>query len=175
MLCSLLFSLVVFTLFINVAWAAGPARTVTIIAGSYIVDVNMNQDPPYVDQAIDMTVVLNQSATTVRDAPTSGVIIAQPGLGTDAITLHAPLTAGSTPGTLTGKISLPVRGAWNIFIKLDGPHGQGTGSFAVVAAAPGAIPSWLAWTIAVLPFTVIGWWIWRQHIYRHSLVLQKNM
>ena len=64
--------------------SGGPARTVTLAAGPYIVDVNLYQDPPVTDQAVEVTVIPHDSSVRL-----SGRIFIVPGLGTDAVELHA--------------------------------------------------------------------------------------
>lgn len=144
----------------------GPAQTQTLAAGPYVVDVNLYQSQPFTDTPLEMTVVPHDSTLHLQ-----GRIIADPGLGTDAVELHSPLSpiaANST--TLRGAISMPVQGAWQIGIALDGPRGSGTAHFPVTVAAPGAIPVWLGWLIAVTPLLGVAWWLWRQHRYRRTLV-----
>ncbi len=155
----------------TVALASGnPVRSETIAAGAYIIDVNFYQDPPYVDQALDIAVVPHDHTSGL-----SGEIIAQPGLGTDAVVLHARLTpTGDTAGTLRGSVHLPVRGAWDIKVHLDGPRGSGEASLPVTAAAPGALPAWLAWLIGSSPLVFIAVWIGFQHRYRRSLMAQQS-
>jgi len=99
-----------------------------------------------------------------------GYITAQPGLGTDATPLRFPLSAtGGSRGALTAMIRMPVRGAWNLVVTLSGPQGQGVSQIAVTAAAPGAMPVWLAWLIGASPLALLTFWIWRQHLYKRSL------
>lgn len=154
------------------AWAEGkPARTQTLAAGPYIIDVNLYQDPPYVDQPLHIGVVPHDSTLRL-----TGQIIAQPGLGTDAIPLRAKLTAtGDGHGTLDGAINLPVQGAWHIVIQLDGPRGAGSESVDVTVGAPGAMPSWLAWLIGSSPLVAIALLIWFQHRYRRRLLSKQSV
>lgn len=154
-------------LFPGIARAQGePAQTLTLAAGPYVIDVNLYQSQPFTDTPLEMTVVPHDPTL-----PLQGRIIADPGLGTDAVEIRAPLSpiaANST--TLRGAISMPVQGAWQIGIALDGPQGSGTAHFPVTVAAPGAIPVWLGWLIAVTPLLGVAWWLWRQHRYRRTLV-----
>ena len=149
----------------GVALAAGPAHSETLRAGPYIVDVNLFQYPPITDQAVEVTVVPHASGLHL-----SGRIALLPGLGTDAVPLYASLTPLDSSGALKGSIRLPVRGAWTVQVQLNGPAGSGQASFPIVVAAPGAIPIWLAWLIAVLPLLGIAWLVWQQYRYRRSLL-----
>ncbi len=148
------------------ALASGPARTQTVAAGPYIVDIELSQSPPYVDQPLAVTVVPHDHTLHLQ-----GSITAQPGLGTDAVPLHFPLHAiGGEQGALQGSIHMPVRGAWNIIAELQGPSGAGSGSIAVTVASPGAIPVWLGWMIGCTPLLGIAWWVWYQHQHRQSFM-----
>jgi hypothetical protein len=142
---------------------SGPVRTETLVAGPYIVDVNLYQ-APYTDQPFDVTVVPHDSTLHL-----SGELVAEPGDGTDAVPLHAHL-ASLEGNTLKGTIHIPVRGAWKLGVDLSGPKGPGSANFVITVAAPGAMPTWLAWLIALAPFTGIVWWVWQQRRYRRTLL-----
>lgn len=155
-----------FVLFPTVALASGgPARTVTLAAGPYIVNVNLYSDPPVTDQAVAVTVVPQESGLYL-----SGDISLVPGLGTDAVPLHTNLTPMDQSNTLAGTIRMPVRGAWQILLQLNGPRGTGQASFQITVAGPGAMPVWVAWLIALTPFTGISWMVWHQYRYRQKLL-----
>lgn len=145
----------------------GPALTRTLAVGSYIVQVNLYQYPPITDQAVQVTVVPQESTLRL-----SGRITMIPGLGTDAIPLHAQLSPLNATSSLTGNIRMPVRGAWQIAVQLDGPRGSGEASFPIVVSAPGAMPIWLGWLIGSLPLFCLAWIIWHQLRYRRKLLLQ---
>ena len=106
-----------------------PASTETLLAGPYIIDVNLYQDPPVADQASEITVVPHDANLRL-----SGSVIEMPGLGTDAVTLHSNLEPLNQTNTLIGTIRMPVRGAWQIVIQLNGPRGAGEASFPVTVA-----------------------------------------
>jgi len=155
----------------GVALAQGrPARTETLTAGPYVVDVNLSQDPPQAEQPLELTVVPHDSSVQL-----SGRVVVQPGFGIDATEMHANLKpATGEPGTLEGAISLPVRGSWQIIIELDGPRGPGMASFLVTVAVPGAFQVWLGWLIGLLPLVGAAWLIWQQRRYRRTLVTEKG-
>jgi len=151
-----------------VALANGnPARTVTLAAGPYIVNVNLYSDPPVTDQAVEVTVVPQESGLRL-----SGLIDIVPGLGTDAVELHSDLAPTAQSTTLVGTIKMPVRGAWQIIIQLNGPRGAGQASFQITVAGPGAMPVWVAWLIALIPLVGISWMVWHQYRYRQKLLAQ---
>ena len=166
------FALAFIALFImlpGVAQASGglahPAHTETLMAGPYIIDVNLYQDPPMTDQAVEVTVVPHESGLRL-----SGTIFMLPGLGTDAVELHSRLSPSGQDGTLVGTIRMPVRGAWNIVVQLNGPQGAGQASFPITVAAPGAMPVWLGWLIGLTPLLGIAWMVWHQRRYRRKLL-----
>jgi hypothetical protein len=146
-----------------------PATTETLLVGPYIIDVNLYQDPPIADQAFEITVIPHDANLRL-----SGSIIVMPGLGTDAVTLHSNLELLNQTNTLVGTIRMPVRGAWQIVVQLNGPQGAGEASFPVRVAGPGAMPFWMAWLIALTPLIGITWLIWHQRRYRQKLLLQTN-
>ncbi len=143
----------------------GPAFTRTLAVGSYIVQVNLYQYPPTTDQAVNVTVVPQESTLRL-----SGHLNMLPGLGTDAVPLHSQLSPLNATGTLTGSIRMPVRGAWQIDVQLDGPQGAGEANFPIVVSAPGAMPIWLGWLIGSLPLLCLAWIIWHQRRYRQKLL-----
>ena len=147
------------------AQASGPAHTETLLAGPYLINVNLYQYPPETDQSVVVTVVPHQSGIRL-----TGFILMKPGLGTDAVELRSHLSPSGQSATLTGSIRMPVRGAWNIVVQLNGPQGAGQASFPIVVAAPGAIPIWLGWLIALTPILGIAWLVWHQHRYRKRLL-----
>ena len=145
--------------------SGGPAHTETLMVGPYIIDVNLYQDPPMTDQSVKVTVVPHESSLHL-----TGSILMQPGLGTDAVELRSQLSPVGQTGTLVGSVRMPVRGAWNIVVQLDGPQGVGQASFPITVAAPGAIPIWLGWLIALVPLLGVAWLIWHQRRYRQKLL-----
>jgi hypothetical protein len=152
----------------GVAYAQSkPVHSQTLVVGPYAVVVGMSEYPPIVGDAIDVT-VKEPSATQL-----SGQLVAQPGLGTDAIPLHASFAAQSD-GTLDATIHLIVKGAWTLVFDLNGPKGQGTASIDVIVSAPGAIAPWLGWTIGLSPLigcAWLGWWLWN---YRRKLIAKRH-
>jgi len=151
-----------------IALASGPAHSETLMAGPYLINVSLYQYPPETDQSVEVAVVPHESNLHL-----TGLILMEPGLGTDAVELRSPLSPGQS-GTLVGSIRMPVRGAWNIVIQLNGPQGAGQASFPIVVAAPGAIPIWLGWLIALTPLLGIAWLVWHQRRYRKKLLTRAS-
>ena len=150
----------------GLALAAAPAYTATLIAGPYTIDVSLTRNPPFTDQPFEVIVGAHSGKQQF-----SGQVVAEPGLGTDAVPLHAQLLPlVGLPGKIGGILHLPVRGAWQLVINVNGAQGPGSSSLDITVGAPGAIPPWLAWTIAVAPLALIYWWVHRQRRYRHRLL-----
>ena len=140
-----------------------PVHTQSLVVSPYTVVVGLSEYPPVVGDALDVTV---KEPTAIQ---LSGQVVAQPGLGTDGIPLHATFTADSD-GTLDATIHLIVKGAWTLVFDLNGPKGSGTASIDVIVSAPGAISPWLGWTIGLSPLVGcvwLGWWLWN---YRRKLL-----
>jgi hypothetical protein len=119
-------------------------RTDAYAAGPYTVTVT-REDPVQVDRATGFTLTV---------APADGVdvvAITLPGPGTAGRPGRAVTTAGSRPGTYVVTASFPVRGAWVLALDVAGAAGRGRAVVPVTAAAPGAIPQWLGWTIGLSP------------------------
>lgn len=147
------------------ALAAKPARSETLAAGPYIIDVQLSQDPPYTDTPFDVTVIPHDHSLKLQ-----GRVTVRPGLGTDAVPLHYNLA--SSGDQLKGQARIPVRGAWDIVIELQGPKGSGSGFISTVVGSPGAMPVWLAWVIGASPLAFIAVWVLLQHRYRNRLLSQ---
>ncbi len=153
-------------------WASAngkPARSTTVAAGPYIVDVQLSQDPPYVAQPLTVTIVPQNRALQL-----SGKVIVEPGLGTDATNIPFKLSV-SGAGTLQTSVQFPVKGAWQITVQLSGAQGTGTATVPVTVGAPGAMPAWLAWVIGSSPLWGIALWIFLQHNYRKKLLAKQSL
>ncbi len=147
-----------------------PARTQTVAAGSYIVDVKLEVDPIVVDQPFEVQITPHDSQLQLN-----GTVVAQPGSGTDATDLPYKLTPlNDGKGTIHTTAHIPVRGAWDLAVQLDGSQGSGEAKVSVVVGAPGAMPSWLAWAIGSFPLWFIAIWILYQHRYRNKLAAQSE-
>ena len=154
----------------GLALAGGkPTRSETLTAGPYVIVLNLFQDPPEVEQPLDVSIVCRDNTHL------SGQIIGIPGPGTDGVIVRANLTpASQQPGTLVGAIHLPVRGAWQLVVDLDGSRGHGMASLDVTVAAPNAIPTWLGWLIGLSPLIGCAWLAWQQWRYRRALLSKRH-
>ncbi len=144
-----------------------PAHSETLIAGPYVVEVAFSEDPPQVEQPLDVTVVAHNQVQL------SGSLTAKPGSGTDGVIIHALFTLNQKqPWILTSSIHFPVRGAWHLIFALDGDKGHGTASIDVTVTAPNAMPLWLGWLIGLSPLVGCAWLVWQQ--WRHRRKLLRN-
>lgn len=149
--------------------ASTPAYTTTLIAGPYTIDVSLSQNPPFTDQPFEVIVGMHGSSQ-----PLKGLLVAEPGLGTDAVRLQTALNPLSgSAGKISGWLHLPVRGSWQLVINVTGAQGSGSASMLTTVGAPGAIPPWLAWAIAATPLLLLAWWVQRQRSYRRRLLAEK--
>jgi hypothetical protein len=149
---------------------SAPGQSQTLIAGPYTIDVTLSQNPPFTDQPFEISVAPHGSNRTL-----SGLVVAEPGLGTDATNLQTTLTPSTTThGAVSGWLHIPVRGSWQLVFHLDGPLGQSSTSLALTVGAPGAMPVWLAWSIAMIPLLFIAWWVYWQRLYRGRLLREKG-
>jgi hypothetical protein len=146
--------------------ASKPALSQTISAGSYIITINVSKNPPFTGEPFNVSVIPHNALLKL-----SGKVIMEPGSGTDGVNIPTALKAvGDNTGTLTATVQIPVRGAWNIAVELNGPQGPGNASVAVTVGAPGAMPPWVAWTIGASPLLFIAFWVANQHRYRRKLM-----
>jgi len=163
LLCMVVFSMLVPA---TAHASTNPGNTTTAMAGAYLIDTNLSQGTPFTDQPFTVTVVSHN-----RSLHLTGQLVASPGLGTDAANIYAHLTPQTGEQyILRGSLRLPVRGAWQIAVELDGPQGHGQTSIAVVAASPGAMPVWLAWSIGAIPALGLLAWSLQQCTYRRRLI-----
>jgi hypothetical protein len=104
----------------------------------------------------------------------SGRLVAYPGLGINAVPVHANLLPDRrVSNALRGAIHLPVRGQWHLLIGLDGPRGRGATSMDLTVSAPDALPIWLGWLIGLSPLVGCAWLACHQWRYRRKLLLEK--
>ena len=144
-----------------------PAQSQTLVAGPYTIVMGLSTSQPIVDQDFTVTIVPRASVTL------SGTLQAQPGPGTDGIIVRRALVADAAhPQTLNSGIRVPVRGAWTLVVNLNGPQGAGSASMDIIVAVPNAIPPWQGWAIGLLPLVGFIWLIWRQWVYRRTLLKQ---
>jgi len=145
--------------------AAGTVYVKELTAGPYHFLAKLSDDPPQVEHPLSVTCVFH------TDVPFTGQLIGQPGAGTDAVALRAPLFAQRrTPAELSGTLQFTVRGSWQLLFRFTGPRGPASAGLDMVVAAPGALPLWLGWLIGLSPLLGCLWFVWRQYLYRLLLL-----
>ncbi|MDQ3942090.1 MAG: FixH family protein [Actinomycetota bacterium] len=145
------------------------ARTEELSAGPYQLSVQLYDDPVQVGQPLEVTVRSLPGGPDLEDATVT--VTGVPGLGTDATQTREIAMQPETaePGSYAGEVSFPVRGAWDVRIRVSGPAGEGTASLPVTVAVPGAIPVWLGWLVGLSPLVGIAWFAWWNRGYLHQL------
>ncbi len=145
------------------------ARTGELSAGPYLLSVQLYDDPVQVGQPLEVTVRSLPGGPTLEDATVT--VTGVPGLGTDATQTREIAMQPETaePGSYAGEVSFPVRGAWDVRIRVSGPAGEGTASLPVTVAVPGAIPVWLGWLVGLSPLVGLVWFAWWNRGYLRRL------
>ena len=101
-------------------------------------------------------------------------VAAQPGPGTSADAVRGIAAPDEElAGAFGVRQSLPVAGAWTLEFAVNGTQGSGVGRLAVTAAAPGAIPVWAGWALALLPLLGLllfglSQWHWLRGVRRQA-------
>lgn len=127
----------------------GSTRTDAYAAGPYTVSVTR----------VDPVDVGSTAGFSLSVAPADGagvVAITLPGPGTAGRPGRTVTAAGLRPGAYEITATFPVRGAWVLAIDVSGRAGSGRAVVPVTAAAPGAIPVWLGWTIGLSPLVGVA-------------------
>lgn len=145
------------------------ARTEQLSAGPYLLSVQLHDDPAQVEQPLELAVQPLPGGAALDDATVT--VIGVPGLGTDATQTRESTLRPETgePGSYTGQLSFPVRGAWDLELRVSGPAGEGTASLPMTVAAPEAIPVWLGWLIGMSPLAGLAWFVWWNRGYLRRL------
>ena len=101
-------------------------------------------------------------------------VAAQPGPGTSAAAVRGIAAPDEElAGAFGVRQPLPVAGAWTLEFAVSGPQGPGVGRLAVTAAAPGAIPVWAGWALALVPLLGLvlfglSQWRWLRGVRRQA-------
>ena len=144
-------------------------RIEQLSAGPYLLSVQLNDDPAKVEQPLELTVQPLPGSAALDGATVT--VTGVPGLGTDAMqtreTTMQPVSG--EPGSYTGQVSFPVRGAWDLEVGVSGPAGEKTASVPLIVAAPEAIPVWLGWLIGMSPLAGVVWFVWWNRGYLRRL------
>jgi uncharacterized membrane protein YhdT len=118
---------------------------------------------PRVGQSLNMTIgaangaELQFSQATLVPAP-----------GTDGNILRVQLTPDSdTPGLYDVAVTPPVRGNWYLHLTVSGSSGAVTGNIPMIVQGPPAMPTWLGWSIGLLPLPFLIAFIYMQIVARN--------
>ena len=145
------------------------ARIEQLSAGPYLLSVQLDDDPAQVEQPLGVTVQSLPGGAALDGATVT--ITGVPGLGTNATqtreTTMQPVSGER--GSYTGQVSFPVRGAWDLEVRVSGPAGERTASVPLLVAAPEARPVWLGWLIGMSPLAGVVWFVWWNRGYLRRL------
>jgi hypothetical protein len=65
-------------------------------------------------------------------------------------------------GVYKVNVTPPIRGGWLLHLTVSGPSGVVVGDIPINVEGPPAIPTWLGWTIGLLPLPILMAFIWLQ-------------
>ncbi len=149
-------------------------RTEQLSAGPYLLSVQLSDDPAHVEQPLGLTVRALPGGSALDGATVTATGL--PGLGTDATQTRTITMQPETdePGSYTGEVSFPVRGAWELQITVSGPAGEGTANVPLTVSAPEAIPVWLGWLIGMSPLVGVAWFAWWNRGYLRRLRAEED-
>jgi hypothetical protein len=152
-------------------WALANEKSIpieTVKIGPYTAMLQLSDVSPHVERPLQVMLLLSEKGRF------SGRLVAYPGLGINAVPVHANLLPDQrVSNALRGAIHLPVRGQWHLLIGLDGPRGRGATSMDLTVSAPDALPIWLGWLIGLSPLVGCAWLACHQWRYRRKLLLEK--
>ena len=134
-----------------------PVRFVDTTAGPYSIKVTFYNNPINAGDAIPFAIAPAGSTS----GPLQYTVTATPGPGVSGTLTQSDLSSGqSTPYGTPGSITFVTRGKWTLHIVVNGSAGMGRADIPIVAVAPQAIPSWLAWNIGFLPvYGLLVFWL----------------
>ena len=137
-----------------------PERVVAVQAGPYALSVRLYKDPAQAGLALPFALIPDPATP----GPLIFVVESIPGAGVDATPVRATLgpPSGSGAGSVQGAAELPVRGEWQLHIAVDGPAGPGAVDVPITATAPPPIPSWLGWSLGLVPLAALLAFVLRQ-------------
>lgn len=160
-----LFCLVVLFLFIIfTAAGASPLETQTVNVGPYQLLLSF-YSLPRVSQQLRLTIGPQKSGVALHFSQA----LLKPGPHTDGNVIAVSITPTSdAPGTYNVNMTPPVRGEWLLHLVVSGPSGSFTGNIPLNVQGPPAIPTWLGWSIGMIPLPLLLWFIWWQIRWRRT-------
>jgi hypothetical protein len=160
-----LFCLAVIFLFIAfTAAGASPLQTQIVTIGPYQLLLSF-YSLPRVSQQLRLTIGPKESGMTLHFTQA----LLKPGPHTDGNIIAVSITPTSdVPGTYNVSLTPPVRGEWLLHLDVSGPSGSFAGNIPMNVQGPPAIPTWLGWSIGMIPLPLLVAFIWWQIRWRKS-------
>lgn len=149
------------------AGTSSPLQTQVASIGPYRVLLSF-YSLPRVAQNLQMTVGPETPGETLHFTQA----LLKPGPGTDANVVRAAISpTGDQFDVYNVNVTPPARGAWLLELTVTGSQGTFISDIRLNAQGPPAIPTWLGWTIGMLPVPFIVAFVlaqirWRQRIKR---------
>jgi hypothetical protein len=134
-----------------------PVRFVDTTAGPYHLKVAFYNNPINAGDAIPFAI----ASTTSEQGTLNYTVTATPSSGVSGTLTQSDISPQQkTPYGTPGSITFVTRGDWTMHIAVKGSAGQGQADIPIIAVAPPAMPSWIAWNIGLLPlYGLLVFWI----------------
>jgi hypothetical protein len=160
-----LFCLAIFFLFVAfTAAGASPLQTQTVTVGPYQLLLSF-YSLPRVGQQLRLTIGPQKTGTTLQFSQA----LLKPGPHTDGNVIAVTISpTGDVPGTYNVNLTPPVRGEWMLHLNVTGSSGSFTGNIPLNVQGPPPMPTWLGWTIGMIPLPLLVWFIWWQILRRKT-------
>jgi hypothetical protein len=140
------------------AAGASPLQTQTVKVGPYQLLLSF-YSLPRVGQQLRLTIGPQASDTSLHFSQA----LLKPGPHTDGNLIAVSITpTNDVPDTYNFNLTPPVRGAWILQVNVSGPSGSFTGNIPLNVQGPPAIPTWLGWSIGMIPLPLLIAFIWWQ-------------
>ncbi len=147
------------------AGTSSPLQTQIASVGPYRVLLSF-YSLPRVAQELQMTVGPDTPGETLRFPQA----LLKPGPGTDANVIRAAISpTGDQVDVYNVNVTPPARGTWLLNLTVSGSQGTYNASISMNVQGPPAIPTWLGWTIGMLPIPFILAFIWMQVRWRRRI------
>ncbi len=143
-------------------------------AGPYQLTIALSDHLLHVGRALQLVVWVAPSGTSLRGAVITAVGV--PAFGTHSIPTQA-ITMQHHPrelDTYVGEISFPVRGAWDLEIRVVGVASDAKTRIPITVTAPVDIPIWLGWLIGLSPLVGVAWFARWQFGYLRRLYREQG-
>lgn len=126
-----------------------PVRVVHVQAGPYPLTVNLYTYPAHASYALPFSIAPQQA---VNGTLTYDVLSVPDPSDVPATPVRASVAPDpNVHNGVQGNAEITVQGGWTLDIVVNGAAGSGEASVPIVATASPAIPTWLGWTIGLIP------------------------